>query len=162
MITETEGNLFVGIRPWSVLLHQVNCLGVAGAGVALGMRREFPGWYSDYRLWCEQEPDKKRLLGTTHSYSPRRDLVICSAFAQLNISKSRRVTDYEAWDKILRRLESRVSSMNEKHSMNWEIRAPWGIGCGLGGGDWRVMRDLFEFYFGDSKARLVFVRAPEP
>lgn len=158
MIVETKCDLLKGIRPWSVILHQTNCLGIAGAGVARQIRDAFPGWYQEYKSWCDREEQKDSLLGTVHSYFVRPDLAICSAFAQLGISKAEPVTDYTAWDAIMRRIERETAAKNAKDSMNWEIRIPHGIGCGLGGGDWKTMRDMFEFYFGKSPVRLVICR----
>lgn len=158
MIIETKGDLLRDIKPWSVILHQVNCLGIAGAGVALQIREAFPGWYQEYKTYCDQEKDKELLLGKIHSYQARPNVIICSAFAQLGISKATPVTDYKAWDQILRRLEHELAVKNEKDAMNWHVVAPYGIGCGLAGGDWKTMRDLFEFYFAKSPVRFTLLK----
>ena len=34
------------------------------------------------------------------------------------------------------------------------MHIPYGIGCGLGGGDWEEMKSLFDFYFGESPVKL--------
>lgn len=52
MITEVEGNLLKDIQPYSVLLHQVNCVGTIGAGLALQMAKKFDGMYKAYREHC--------------------------------------------------------------------------------------------------------------
>ena len=49
MVAVVEGDLLRDLSPWGVLLHQVNCLGIAGAGVAKRVRDAFPGWYEAYK-----------------------------------------------------------------------------------------------------------------
>lgn len=157
MIIETKGDILERPAPWSVILHQVNCFGIA-AGLAKQIRGAFPGWYAEYRNHCDQTVRKEDLLGTIHSYEANAELIICSAFAQFGISKTDVATDYGAWDKILRRLEIQIVAKNLKDRLNWTLHVPYGIGCGLGGGDWKRMRDMFEFYFGHSDAKLFIHR----
>ena len=85
---------------------------------------------------------------------------MCSAFCQYDISKARRATDYDAWNSVFMRLAPEMEAENAK-GMNWEIRAPYGLGCGLGGGDWGVMSDMINYFFENSKTRFVLYRLPE-
>lgn len=160
MVAVVEGDLLQDLSPWGVLLHQVNCLGIAGAGVAKRVREAFSGWYEAYREHCDAAGDRKNLLGTTHSFRARPDLVVCSAFCQYDISKARRATDYDAWNSVFMKLAPEMEAENAR-GMNWEIRAPYGIGCGLGGGDWGVMSDMINYFFENSKTRFVLYRLPE-
>ena len=157
MVVEAEGDLLREISPWGVLLHQVNCMGIAGAGIAKEFRERFPGWYDEYRKSCEAEIDKRALIGRTHMFRARPDLLICSAFAQYDISKRRRATDYKAWKTILPALRRQFEEINAE-GYGWEIRAPHGIGCGLGGGRWPVMRDLIEKEFAESPVKFILYR----
>lgn len=159
MVAVVEGDLLEDLSPWGVLLHQVNCLGIAGAGVAKRVREAFPGWYDAYKGHCDAADDRKNLLGTTHSFRARPDLVVCSAFCQYDVSKAKRTTDYDAWNAVFKRLVPEIEAENAK-GMNWEIRAPYGIGCGLGGGDWRIMSDMIGYFFEPSRVKFVLYRLP--
>ena len=162
MITEVEGSLFDGLPEYSVIMHQVNCLGIAGAGVALQVKNKFPKWYDDYHTYCSWfkggsfAADRTQdLLGTFHQHKVSDKLIICSAFGQLGIAKDKPVTDYNAWKRIMRMVERQTRYVNEKMGMNWTVHIPHMMGCGLGGGDWDRMRELLGFYFGDSPVQLV-------
>ena len=45
--------------------------------------------------------------------------------------------------------------------MNWVLHVPYGVGCGLAGGDWEKMRGIFEYYFGRSPVKLYIHKLPE-
>lgn len=155
MIYKVKGNLFDGLPDCSVVMHQVNCLGVADAGFAKQVRERFSGWYESYSEYCRFSKDNpKELLGRFHQHAVNDRLIICSAFAQVGISKTAVMTDYRAWDTILRRIEKQISEKNRNDRQSWSLHIPYGIGCGLGGGDWEEMKSLFDFYFGESPVKL--------
>jgi len=160
MVRIIDGDLFKSVEPRSVILHQTNCIGAAGAGFAQEIKNRFPGWFESYAEYCKAG-NPKTLLGTFHTYDvPDRDLKICSVFGQNGIGKECRQTDYKAWEKALPEL---ILQLETRYSINdiWTARVPYGIGCGLGGGDWRVMRDLFDYYAGYSPVDFIFYKLPE-
>ena len=161
MIIEVEDDMLRDIKPWSVLMHQVNCLGIAGAGIAKQLRDKYPAWYGMYKRHCDQVEFKKNLLGTVHAMAVGHDVIVCSAFAQLGISKREPVTDYDAWELICPKIESEIRTRNSEKNMNWTLHIPYGIGCGLAGGDWEKMRGIFEYYFGRSPVDLYIHNMPE-
>ena len=159
MVKTVEGDLFEHLEPRSVLLHQVNCKGVAGAGIAQEVRSRFPGWFDDYAGYCASTPFEE-LPGSFISYDvPGADLKICSVFGQVDIGKERRQTDYALWQKALGRI---TEQLDLRHAVGdvWTVRMPWGIGCGLGGGSWRTMEDLFRYFAGPSPVEYVFYKLP--
>ena len=113
MIKEVEGSLLSDIQPYSVILHQVNCLGKMGAGIALQLAKMFPDMYKDYKSYCswfQEYGDEKcnhydKLLGTFHRYQVKNDLIICNAFAQVGVSRQKTMTNYDAWESIFRKIE---------------------------------------------------------
>lgn len=159
MVKIIKGNLFENIQPHSVILHQANCLGVAGAGVAAEIKDRYPDWFESYAEYCRQNRPAS-LLGTFHTYDvPDADLKICSVFGQNGIGKEKQQTDYGAWKNVLPILVMQLETRYAAGDI-WTVRAPCGIGCGLGGGDWNVMKDLFEFYAGYSPVDFMFYRLP--
>jgi len=90
-----EGDLLNA--PFQVIAHQVNCMGVMGAGVAKSLRLKYPGLYESYKEMCSlYERNRKDLLGLCHWYR-----AVC-------------------------------------------IAIPYGIGCGLAGGDWSEVKEILE------------------
>ena len=59
-ITFITGDLFD--TKANVILHQVNCQGVMGSGIAAEVKRRFPKAYNSYKELCLMTP-KELLLG---------------------------------------------------------------------------------------------------
>lgn len=166
MITEVDGNLLSDIKPYSIIIHQVNCLGKMGAGFAAQIAKKFDGlWksYHEYCGWFQEDYNGKshrdEILGTWHIFRPkgRNDLIIVNAFGQEYVSRDRQVTDYDAWNKILKKLEkqTRIENKTRSKEKQWKIHAPFNMGCGLGGGDWEKMYALIKLYFEESSVEFV-------
>lgn len=159
MVSIIEDDIFKNITPHSVILHQTNCLGVAGAGIAQEIKNRYPGWFDSYAEHCRQYAPSA-LLGSFHIYDvPGADAKICSVFGQNGIGRERRQTDYVAWKNALPEIVFQLETRRAAGDI-WTVRAPYGIGCGLGGGDWRVMKDLFDYYAGYSPVDFMFYRLP--
>ena len=155
MVRIVKDDMFENTAPHSVLMHQVNCLGAAGAGVAQEIKNRYSGWFEAYSEHCKQYAPSA-LLGSFHVYDvPGIDIKICSVFGQTEIGKEHQQTDYNAWKTALPEI---VLQLETRHAADdvWTVRAPYRIGCDLGGGDWNVMKDLFEYYAGYSPVDFVF------
>ena len=118
-----------------VICHQVNCLRKAGAGLALAIRSKYPGWFEN---WIDNTP----LLGSVHFYMVSINLVIASIYGQVDIGKKitrvrKQYTEYDA-------LENGLQIVNHTVPDHWTIYIPKGIGCGLGGGDWKTVSEIIE------------------
>jgi O-acetyl-ADP-ribose deacetylase (regulator of RNase III) len=131
-----------------ILAHGVNCQGVMGSGVALGIRNKYPSVYEAYSrtaLLGEYDPDC--LLGTVQVvstlpdgvYDPKGDTVlVANIFTQNKYGKDgKRYLDYEALYVGFEKLY--------KRSVLYDLPLciPK-IGCGLAGGDWGVVSVMIE------------------
>jgi len=120
---------------YGAICHQVNCQRVAGAGLALQIKSKWPEWYTYYQ---KTNPT----LGTTTifpvQYNP--GIWILSLYAQDNYGHGKRYTDYDAFHKCLKDVNWFTSILRE-HS---PIYFPYGIGCGLGGGQWSIIEKIIE------------------
>lgn len=113
-----------------IVAHQVNCLGIAGAGLALKMRYRITGWYDDYKSHlCE--------LGGCHLFDVTPYLHISNLFGQASIGTGLK-TNYGALRQAMKSL-SESSRDSDK-----AVFMPWGIGCGLGGGEWSIVLGIIE------------------
>ena len=111
-----------------IILHQVNCRGVMGAGIAKQIRSLYPQHYIDYLNSPQQ-------LGNIVITRVSPTLTIVGLFAQDGYGRYKQYTDYNALAQCL----NKVAQLNVQ-----PIYAPYKIGCGLGGGDWNIVKSLFE------------------
>lgn len=75
-----------------IIVHQVNCKGVMGSGVAKQIRATFPEVYEEYREHA-QSHDSDELLGTAQFvYSASKNKTIANVFGQDSFGASRRRT----------------------------------------------------------------------
>ena len=124
----------------SIILHQVNCCGVMGAGVAKAIRERFPNVYESYVKVCKHF-EKTELLGKIQCIASLNNKTIVNCFAQLLYGHDRRHTNYEALKLCLQKVHDRYPDES--------IAIPFGIGCGLAGGDWKIVEPMIEEIFGD-------------
>ena len=129
-----------------VILHQVNCQGVMGSGVARQVKDKYPHVFRYYKMVCNSAETKKRLLGTALMVEIEDgNHYIGNLFAQENFGYDGKCyTDYEALKESLRRSISTVD-LNHKPI----IAIPYLMGCHRGGGDWNIVYKMIEEIFQD-------------
>lgn len=121
------------------ILHQVNCCGVMGSGVALQVKEDYPNVYREYKLYCLNH-SAKDLLGQV-LYVNAECGCICNMFSQAYFGSRERYTDYDAFRKCLEDIA--------KKAKGHTIAMPYLIGCVRGGGDWNVVYKIIEDVLGD-------------
>lgn len=119
-----------------IIIHQVNCKGVMGAGFAKQVKDKYPQLFKDYRERCMMF-DYTELLGTNYYYEDE-NIIIVNMFSQNNYGTETRQTNYEAMATCLDKIRKMYPTQT--------IVAPYRIGCGLGGGDWNIVSKLLEKY----------------
>ena len=125
-----------------IIVHQVNCLGAMGAGLALHIKRKYPLSFKKYHDACVAHRPEA-LLGKTQMLKMEDGKIICNMFSQLKYGKGAKHTDYEAmticFDKIYR-----YAKLN-----GLTVAIPYNIGCGLGGGNWPIVLNIISKRFKD-------------
>lgn len=126
-----------------IIAHQVNCQGVMGSGVALGVKRKFPEAYSVYRNRCfKHEGPTSGLLGKVDLVRVRPGLKIANVYAQdfFGGSVGQRHTDYMALAYGIRLLNEGVKyelEYGDPESFDFPtLYVPYLMGCDRGGGNW--------------------------
>lgn len=138
---ELEGDILLVER--GIICHQVNCLGIMGGGIALEIRNKYPELYSEYRKNCV---DNTGLLGSVSVYTINENLKIANIFGQQNIGIGKGIrTDYDAVDKSLIELKKIIN----EDKTNLPIYFPKYMGCGLGGGNWSIYKEIIRLHFPD-------------
>lgn len=138
-----------------IIVHQVNCKGVMGSGVAKQIRRVFPEVFEEYRGHA-QSHDSDELLGTAQFvYSASKDKIIANVFGQDSFGASRKRTFESAliWGLI------KVREFAEDNNMS--VAMPYNIGCALGGGDWNTVYEGIQAVFRDFDRDVVIYKWEE-
>lgn len=120
----------------AILIHQVNCEGSMGAGIAKQIKHEFPHHYQDYI-------DFLKVIGGSQSFGHyvlsecTNNNRIFGLFGQYNASTKSRMTNYSAF------AHGMFSIMEDEELTEKDtIIIPKYIGCGLGGGDWSIIEQI--------------------
>lgn len=150
MITEYKGNLLDSKA--DVIAHQTNCAGVMGAGVALQIKEQLlaEGEYIKYVGLCNYAPSKE-LLGGMQLLKTKDHRLVANLFGQNRPQSSGVATDYDALRKAINALHRWA-----KYNL-FSVAVPGLLGCGLAGGDWKVVRQLLEEIFSDDDVSLEIV-----
>ena len=121
----------------NAILHQVNCKGVMGSGVAKQIRNKYPEVYREYTALCSEYKNyTSPLLGSIQSVRINESQDVVNLFGQNGYGRDKQHTNYDA----LRRC---LSSVNTKYKENI-VALPYKMGCGLGGGNWGVVYRIIE------------------
>ena len=141
MIQIIHGNLLETNA--QIIAHQVNCRGVAKSGIAKQIMKKYPEVKALYTMLCKRETPEK-LIGTALFAECKDGKIIANLFGQNGFGRDRQYTEYEALDNAMKQLRE---FMLTKGYIS--VAFPYKIGCGLGGGDWNVVKLLIDKHFRD-------------
>jgi len=126
----------------NVIVHIANLYHTFGAGIAKQIADKYPEAF---------EADKKTPHGNnsklgSFSFAKTDDgKTVINGYAMEGLGVGKRQTNYEA---IYRILDSKKALV---------VGIPKFLGCGLAGGDWKIVNAMIESIFLDSKVKLVIV-----
>ena len=128
--------------PIEIIAHQVNCLGTMGAGLAKQIKDKYPQVESWYKIYCHRRYTQT-ILGTGQ--------IVCQAnhtffniFGQYGYGTSKRQTDYEAFKSGFKDAILKYRFMDNDYNSQLKIAIPYHIGCGLAGGEWKIISKILE------------------
>lgn len=149
MIHYVKGNLLDSDCDY--ICHQVNCQGVMGSGIAKQIRERWPRVYESYKHFVDyHNRHGMGLLGHIVIVDVIGDRHVVNMFAQDFYGyDGRRFTSYDAFAQCLMRIKPYVQGMRS-------IGFPKNIGCGLGGGNWKVISALIEEILGDDSEVYIY------
>jgi O-acetyl-ADP-ribose deacetylase (regulator of RNase III) len=133
----------------AIIVQQVNCKGVMGAGLALQIKNKYPNVERVYLKYIDEVEhgynkffaryDSSLLLGRLFEISTGIDgNVVACFFSQDGYGRSQKHTCYRSFELCLQQLTKYVVAIGGEYS-NKTVCFPHGIGCGLGGGDWEII-----------------------
>lgn len=140
MVKYVKGNLLDSTCDY--ICHQVNCQGAMNSGIAKQIRERFPEVYVSYKELC-MTMGARRLLGTIDIVGTNAEYEVVNIFSQYNYGyNGSRYTSYDAFTNALETLRDWIEPGKT-------IGFPKNIGCGLGGGNWKVISALIEEILGE-------------
>lgn len=115
----------------NMMIHQVNCKGIMGAGLAKSIKTEYPEVFEDYKDAISMyNYNETRLLGSYTMTALEKDRYIVNLFGQDEYGTDRRYTSYSA---IIRGL---FAIFQRAKKYNYSIAIPHKMGSYRGGGNW--------------------------
>ncbi len=111
-----------------ILIHQANCFGNMGAGIAKQIKKKYPRAYEADRLFPTPIGSYERL--GKYSFYIDSDYMVVNLYSQFKYSRNGNHTDYDAMYKALDSLCDTLQGTGD-----FKIGFPYLIGAGLAGGD---------------------------
>lgn len=144
MVNFLKGDILTLKSPDNIIVHQVNCQGVMGAGLAKQIRANYPVVYQTYKDEIDRRKQARDRFSSVDGYGMlgRIQVVhtdgptIINLFAQNYYGRDKQYTDYTAFKSCLKTVNTLFKGKT--------ISIPWGIGCGLAGGDWDKILSLIK------------------
>lgn len=137
----------------NIICHQVNTLGVMGAGIALQIKNEYPRCFQKYKEICNYFKDKQdELIGRVLLWEDEIPSIpiklIANFFSQIGLGWDVQ-TDYDAFRKCCKEVKAKLKYWFPITLDSFKIGFPYKIGCGLAGGDWNIIKQIIEEEFTD-------------
>ncbi len=150
MVRETYGDLLR--QPVDIIAHQTNCIGKMGAGIARQIRDQLltSDEYQKYVHECKVQGSS--LLGRTQLLEAPDGRMIANCFGENIPTGKGKDTDYDA----LMHSMIKVRNYAKRSEPMLSVGVPGLIGCGLAGGDWRIVKDmLYKLFDNEDEPELV-------
>lgn len=153
MIEHRVGDIFKQ-KDITHIVHQANLFHTFGSGIAAQIKRRYPYAFEADLKTKYGDPWK---LGTVSwGVCDVEDIVIINAYCQIGINAEVRQTDYIAMRSVFVHLENHLAIQK-----GVILGIPHKIGCGLGGGDWKIVLPLIRQVFENSALEVVICQLPK-
>jgi O-acetyl-ADP-ribose deacetylase (regulator of RNase III) len=150
-----DGNLLTA-SDVQVIGHQANCQNTFGAGIAKSIKEMYPkAYHADTMAY----KDGKAVLGE-YSFchldnAPFKK--IFNLYGQTLYGSRKRMTNYNALYDALEGMKNYLVDNDEDLPVP-DVGFPYLMGCGLGGGDWRIVERLIEVAFHNYEGHIFIYR----
>jgi len=142
MIKYHKGNLLDA--PQSVIAHGCNAQGVMGSGVALAIREKWPQVFEKYKLVCDQDTQKRYLVGCVVPVIVETDKMILNLITQEEYGKAKDHR-YVSYDGLDRSFQTVAGLFNNSSDISSKELAMPKIGAGLGNGHWPIIEEIIKY-----------------
>ena len=167
---ETDPNKYVGINN---IAHSCNCQNVMGGGIAKQIKDRYPKafeadterWgneYNDGGNWrCQIGDYSKAVIKTKFAHLTHGRLAhttIYNLYTQSGYSTERRQVNYEYFWKAMKAMQEDLLFIQHETGNPQVLGLPYGISCGLAGGNWKIIKAIIEDIFLDSLIECYIVK----
>ena len=149
-----EGNLLDFPSGINVIAHSCNTLNIMGGGIAKSMSDIYPEVYEADSLAHENGEVSLGSFSLCKLKSDPKKRVV-NLYTQSSIGSGKQV-NYEAFYNALSLLASAMESSSR--SGNYVLGLPYGISCGLAGGDWRIIESMIHSVFENCSFKVYLVK----
>lgn len=153
-IENIQGNLL--LEKCDIICHQVNCIGVMGAGIAAQIKEKWNNVFTRYKTICCLSSNSENLLGECQIVKVHDPNIsyVANLFGQNLISRQGVMTNYQALEEAMRDV---VEFATLNYPNGCTVGFPYKIGCGIAGGDWNVVKDIIIKVFQDTNINIKIV-----
>jgi appr-1-p processing enzyme family len=123
-----------------LIMHQVNCQNVMGAGVAKNLYQTYPQVKELYHQLAEEYNTPTKRFGLLQPVEISDELIIINSFSQFAYGNSKRTGKVYTDEHVLMKNLKRCDLMAKEKNLTAYV--PNQIGCGLAGGDWQRIRQF--------------------
>ena len=174
---EADPDKYVGINN---IAHSCNCQNVMGGGIAKQIKDRYPQafeadterWsneYNDGGNWrCQIGDYSKAVIKTKFAnltknrpLSPHSRLpyaTIYNLYTQSGYSTSKREVNYEYFWRAMKAMQEDLLFNQHELNVRQVVGVPYGISCGLAGGNWKIIKAIIEDIFLDSMIECYIVK----
>jgi len=168
--TDHDLDTYVGIN---AIAHSCNCRMIMGGGIAKQIKNRYPEAYQADVDYISNEYDENgqyiHPLGNfskaeiNSKFLPNDKGYIYNMYTQAGIGDGSRQVHYEKFWQALKKVEQDLFEMNiNRHEYNSfsppVLGLPYGISCGLAGGNWGIIKAMIEDIFLDSPIECYIVK----
>lgn len=123
-----------------IIMHQVNCQNVMGAGVAKSLYQIYPRVKKLYHQLVEEYNTPAKRFGLLQAVEISDKLIILNSFSQFAYGNSKRTGKVYTDENVLMENLKRCDLMAKEKNLTAYV--PNQIGCSLAGGDWQRIRQF--------------------
>lgn len=167
---ETDPDNYIGIN---AIAHSCNTRNIMGGGIAKQIKDRYPQAYEADTKAFDTEYDKDgqyiHWLGKfskaeiNSKFLPNEKGYIYNMYTQASIGDGSRQVHYEKFWQALKRVEQDLYAINvARHEYDGSpppvLGLPYGISCGLAGGNWGIIKAMIEDIFSDSPIQCYIVK----
>lgn len=120
---------------YGAIIQQVNCRGVMGAGVAKALYTKWPVIKSKYE-WFSDRTNKNALYGMIQTINVTPQITVYNSFSQFDYGTHDKQTNEAMLINNINMICKAYAGLYAQSGNYIPVYVPYGIGCGLGGGNW--------------------------
>ena len=162
---QTDPNSYTGINN---IAHSCNTRMIMGGGIAQQIKNRYPQAYQADVDYISDEYDHngqfKHPLGNyskaviESKFLPNNKGTIYNLYTQASIGAGERQVQYEKFWRALKNMQEDLLFIQHETGEPQVLGLPYGISCGLAGGNWGIIKAMIEDIFLDSLIKTYIVK----